>query len=194
MLKALTTWIRIGALLGLLSLPSMAYAQATAVQSVGHVSIGTGFSYAHPDFWTTSVGDPKYADSGISGITFYSDYNFSEHLGAEVDYHSISLITSLDRAENTFLVGPRIMVPHGHLNFYGKAVIGIGNLSIQEEADNHGLQSGSGIVYGYGGGLDIQCSESVVLRVIDFETQKWNFYGAGISPTVFTFGAAYRFH
>ena len=193
MLKDLMTWRKIGALLAMLWLPSIVHAQATATASIGNTQVGGGFSYAHPDFWTTSVGDPKYADSGISGITLFADYDFNTHLGAEADFHSISLITALDRAETTTLVGPRIMIPYGRFTIYGKALIGLGDLSIQEQADNEGLQGGSGIVYSYGGGLDIQYSPSIVIRAIDFENQKWNFYGGGISPTVLTFGAAYRF-
>ena len=193
MLKNWTTWTKIGALLAMLTLSSIAYGQAAPTASIGATQVGFGFSYAHPDFWTSSVGDPKYASCGISGVTAYADYDFSRRISAEADFHTISLITSLDRAETTFLVGPRIMFPFGGFNLYGKALIGIGNLSIQEWEDNGGLQSGSGIVYSYGGGLDIQCSQHIVLRAVDFENQKWNFYGGGISPTVLTFGAAYRF-
>jgi hypothetical protein len=193
MLKNWVIWTKIGALLVVLTLSSIAFGQAAPTASIGTTQVGFGFSYAHPDFWTSSVGDPQYANSGISGVTAYADYDFGPHLSAEADFHSISLITSLDRAETTFMVGPRLMLPYGHLNFYGKALIGIGDLTIQEWEDNVGLQSGSGIVYSYGAGLDIQCSQHIVIRAVDFENQKWNFYGAGISPTVLTFGAAYRF-
>jgi hypothetical protein len=110
------------------------------------------------------------------------------------EFNCLCLITSLDRAELTYLVGPRVMLPYGRFVIYGKALAGIRDLYIQEQQDNHGVQSGSNIGYSIGGGLDIFYNQKIVIRAIDYESQSWPGYGTnGISPSVFSFGVAYRF-
>ena len=182
-------------LAGLLALPSLGWAQALPTASgMGKTQVGAAFSYAIPDFWVQPIGDPQYQFQSIGGVTGYGDYDFTRHLGVEGDFHCLALITSLDRAELTYLVGPRVMLPYGRFVIYGKALGGIRDLYIQEQQDNHGVQSGSNIGYSIGGGLDIFYNQKIVIRAFDYESQSWPGYGTnGISPSVFTFGVAYRF-
>ncbi len=191
------TLIASASLACLLGLPSLGRAQALpAGGGLGRLQIGAAFSYAIPDFWTLPYNsDPKYAFQSIGGVTGFGDYYITSHFGLEGDFHCLALITSLDRAELTYLVGPRITLPYGRFIVYGKAMGGIRDLFIQEQQDNIGVPRGSNIGYSIGGGLDVQYNEKIVIRAIDYESQSWPGYGPnGISPSVFTFGVAYRFH
>jgi hypothetical protein len=183
-------------LAALLALPSIGWAQALPTASgMGKTQVGAAFSYAIPDFWTQPYNsDPKYAFQSIGGVTGYGNYDFTPHLGAAAEFHCLCLHTSLDRAELTYLVGPRIMLPYGRFILYGKALGGIRDLFIQEQQDNIGVPSGMNIGYSIGGGLDIIYNQKIVIRAFDYESQSWPGYGTnGISPSVFSFGVAYRF-
>lgn len=191
------TLIPIASLACLLCLPSLARAQALPTASgLGRLQIGAGFSYAVPDFWTQPYNsDPQYAFQSIGGVTGFGNYDFTPHLGAAGEFHCLCLITSLDRAELTYLLGPRVMLPYRRFILYGKALGGIRDLFIQEQQDNIGVPSGMNIGYSIGGGLDIIYNQKIVIRAIDYENQSWPGYDtSGISPSVFTFGVAYRFH
>ena len=197
--------IAIASLACLLCLPSLARAQALPTASgMGRTQVGAAFSYAIPSFWTTQQtnSDPQYAFQAIAGVSGYGDYDFMPHFGVEGDFHCLCLHTSLDRAELTYLVGPRVMLPYGRFVVYGKALAGIRDLYIQEQQDNYILNSnvlvpvpgGTSIGYSIGGGLDIIYNPKIVIRAIDYESQSWPGYNTnGISPSVFTFGVAYRF-
>jgi hypothetical protein len=190
------TLISIAWLAALLALPSIGRTQALPTATgMGKTQVGAAFSYATPDFWIQpKIGDPKYQSQSIAGVTGYGDYDFTRHLGVEGDFHCLCLITSLDRAELTYFLGPRLMLPYGRFVLYGKALAGIRDLYIQEQQDNVGLQSGSNIGYSIGGGLDIFYNRKIVIRAVDYESQSWPGYGTpSISPSVFTFGVAYRF-
>jgi hypothetical protein len=193
MRKSLST---IAWLAALLALPSIGWPQArpTAL-GIGRTQVGAAFSYAVPDFWTQQYNsDPQYAYQSIGGVTGYGDYDFTRHFGLEGDFHCLCLITSLDRAELTYLLGPRVILPYRRFYLYGKALGGIRDLFIQEQQDNIGVPSGTNIGYSIGGGLDIFYNQKIVIRAIDYETQSWPGYASsGISPSVFTFGVAYRF-
>lgn len=189
-------------LAALLALPSIGRTQALPTATgMGKTQVGAAFSYATPDFWIQpKIGDPKYQSQSIAGVTGYGDYDFTRHLGVEGDFHCLCLITSLDRAELTYFLGPRLMLPYGRFVLYGKALAGIRDLYIQEQQDNYILNSnvlipsGTSIGYSIGGGLDIIYNQKIVIRAVDYESQDWPGYGpSGISPSVFTFGVAYRF-
>ncbi len=183
-------------LAALIALPAIGWAQAMPTATgMGKTQVGAAFSFAIPDFWTQQYNsDPQYAYQSIGGVTGYGDYDFTQHLGVEGDFHCLCLVTSLDRAELSYLVGPRVMLPFRRFIIYGKALGGIRDLFIQEQQDNHGVPSGSNIGYSIGGGLDIIYSRKIVIRAVDYESQSWPGYASnGISPSVFTFGVAYRF-
>jgi hypothetical protein len=181
MLKTLLT---IGSLAGVLSLTSIGQAQAlpTALAR-GNLQIGGGFGYAYPD----------YGQQNIKGISAFVDFDLFMHFGVEADIHYIALVTPTDLAENTFVIGPRYIYRKGRFAPYAKVVAGRGDLVIQETQDNPGKFSGNYFMFGIGGGLDIQATHHIVIRAIDLEYQRWPNLGNGLSPTVVTIGAAYRF-
>lgn len=180
----LKTLMNIATLAGILSLASAAHAQAmpTAVGK-GFLQVGGGYSLAMPD----------YGQKNIQGITAFADYDFHPHFGVEAEYHYISLITPTDLGENSFFFGPRYVYNRGRYSIYGKGLIGIGSINIQETQDNPQGGSGSYFAYGFGGGLEIRATKHIVVRAVDAEYQHWS-YLTGLTPIVFTAGAAYRFH
>jgi len=187
----------IGPLACLLSLASIAGAQALpAAYGPGRLQAGFTVSYARPDFWVQpNIGDPKFSRQFILGVSGYVDYQLNDRLSLEGDFHCVCLITSLDRGELTYLVGPRITYPIRRFDLYGKALIGFHDLSIQEWQDNVGLNGGPGSAYVVGGGVDFIKSPRIMLRVLDIELQRWpTFVPRTINPIVISSGFAYRFH
>jgi opacity protein-like surface antigen len=180
MLKNLIT---IGTLAGILSIGSAAHAQAmpTAVAK-GLLQIGGGYTLVQPD----------YTQNNIQGITGFADFDFRPHFGVEAEYHYVSIVTPHDLGENSVYVGPRFVYPRGRLSIYGKAMVGIGTISIQEAQDNPEGGAGSYFSYAIGGGIDIRVTKHIVVRAIDAEYQHWN-YQTGLTPIAYTVGAAYRF-
>jgi opacity protein-like surface antigen len=179
MLKNLMT---IGSLAGVLAFAPIAHSQAlpTAVAH-GALQIGGGWTFAEPD----------YGEKSIQGATVFGDFDFRPHIGAEAEYHYISMITPTDLGENSFLIGPRFVLPRSRFSLYAKVLFGIGDIAIQETQDNPQGGAGTYFAYGAGAGIDYRLSKHIVARG-DFEYQHWN-YLTGLTPAVFTVGAAYRF-
>jgi hypothetical protein len=173
-----------GSLACVLAIPSIGRAQALPTATAhGFLQGGGGFAYAKPD----------YGQKAIQGITAFADFDFSPHLGVEAAFHYVSLFTPEDLGENSFVVGPRYVYRKGRFAPYAKLVAGVGDLVIQESADNPGRYSGTYFMYAFGGGLDIQATHHLVVRAIDAEYQEWPGLGNGLTPFVATVGVAYRF-
>jgi opacity protein-like surface antigen len=179
----LKTLLKIASFAYLISLSSIGHAQAlpTAVAK-GSFQVGGGFSYAHPD----------YTPKNIQGISVFGDFDFTRHIGVEADLHYITLITPGDLGETSYLAGPRFIYPKGRFKIYGKALFGTGTIVIQEVQDNPEGGAGTYFAYAIGGGLDIQVTNHIVVRAPDVEYQHWSFQ-TGLTPTVLTIGAAFRF-
>jgi opacity protein-like surface antigen len=178
----LKTFLTIGLLAGMVSIASVAHAQAlpTAVAKL-NVQVGGGYTLAAPDYGPS-----------IQGGSGFVDFDFRPHFGVEADIHYIALITPGDLAENTFLFGPRYVYPRGRFSFYAKGLLGFGDLVIQEVQDHPEGGAGRYFAYAVGGGVDIRATKHLAVRAADFEYQHWSFYN-GLTPLVFTVGAAYRF-
>lgn len=169
---------------GLLSFASLGWSQAMPTATArGNLQIGGGVTLASPD----------YAQQNIKGISGFADFELSPHLGLEADIHYVAIVTPTDLAENTYEIGPRYVYHKGHFNPYAKALVGRGDLVIQLSSDNPGRYSGSYFMYSIGAGLDFDLFHHLTIRAIDAEYQRWPGLGNGLSPTVFTVGAAYRF-
>jgi opacity protein-like surface antigen len=165
-----------------LGIASAAAGQAmpTAV-SKGELQAGIGWTYFKPD----------YGQRGIQGVTAFGDFDFIQHLGVEAEYHYLSLITPGDLGQNSFLAGPRFVLPFSRFNLYAKGVAGIGDINIQQASDNP--QGGAGIyfTYGVGGGIDYRLPHHLVARA-DYEYQHWSYLN-GLNPSGVTVAVAYRF-
>ena len=181
MLKTLTI---IGCLAWVLCAPVSGRAQALpTATSKGSLQVGGGVTLANPD----------YGQKDIAGVSGFVDFDFGLHVGVEADVHYLAFITPTDLAENSYLVGPRFLLPRGRYTLYGKVLGGYGDLVIQELQDNVGHPGGLYFEYALGGGLDIRATNRITIRAIDIELQKWPSYGNGLSPIAYTVGAAYHF-
>jgi hypothetical protein len=182
MLKAI---LKIGSLGCVLAFTSIGRTQALPTATArGRLQIGAGYTYANPD----------YGQKNIAGASGFADFDFSQYVGVEATVHYVAFVTPLDLAENTYLIGPRFTLPYHRFTLYTKLLAGYGDLVVQEIQDNVGHPSGFYFAYAGGGGLDIQATNRITIRAIDVEAQKWPNYGNGLSPIVYTVGAAYRFH
>lgn len=166
--------------LGALSLvtPALAQANPTAT-ALSNLQLGAGFTYSRTD----------YGQKGDRGVTGYADYNLGVHWGAEAAYHYISIKTPNNVSENSFVVGPRFILRKHALNLYGKGLIGLGHIKID---NRFGRRHETDFLVGAGGGAEFLLSNHLTLRPIDVEYQRWSF-DSGLTPVVLTFGAAYRF-
>jgi opacity protein-like surface antigen len=178
----LKNFFAVASFVGLLSYASLGYSQALpTATSHGAAQLGFGWSWAKPD----------YGEKTIQGITAFGDFDFTPHIGAEAEYHYLSLETPNDLGENSFLVGPRYVLTRGKYSLYAKALIGVGDIVIQEVSEYPQSPAGNYTAFAGGGGVDYRATRHIVVRG-DFEYQHWN-YRNGLTPTVFTVAAAYRF-
>jgi hypothetical protein len=154
----------------------------TAIRKT-RVQVGAEYSNANSDESIRRIG----------GISFYGTVDFYKDLGLEVDVHLLDFQTANDYAERTGLAGLRYSHPFGRFRPYIKGTGGIGQ-AVNQTSNVH-LAAGHWGVYSIGGGLDYRLSRSINFRAIDVERQFWpNFPSNGLSPTVLSVGAAYRFH
>jgi opacity protein-like surface antigen len=172
----------IGALAFLLSLNCLGRAQSLPTASaLGYLQVGVGYTYVKPDYGTQSI-------AGISG---FGDFDIRQHVGVEATFHYASLTTPTNLGENTYLIGPRLVLPRERVSFYAKALFGIGVLNNQAPQFNPGV-GGNYFAYTAGGGVDVLVRNHVVVRAIDLEYQHWD-YLTGLTPLAVSVGAAYRF-
>lgn len=164
---------------------SHAQATPTATQG-GSIQLGAGYSFASPD----------YGQKKIQGFTIYGDYDFTRHWGIEGNIHRVSIITPYDIGEDSYLLGPRYVFRHNRFRPYAKAQLGFGRFKTDYVPAEHlANYTNTYKIYSFGGGLDYHLNRHVNIRAVDFEYQGWPGYGKnGLSPYVFTFGAAYTFH
>ncbi len=172
-------------LLGTTARFSHAQAVPTATRN-SSVQIGAGYSFASPD----------YGQKKIQGYTIYGTYDFTRHWGIEGDIHRISVITPTDIGEDSYLLGPRYVFHYGRFRPYAKGLLGLGRF--KTDYDPRSLRpnyANTYKMYALGGGADMRASRHWNIRLVDFEYQGWPGYGKnGLTPYVFTFGAAYTFH
>ncbi len=94
--------------------------------------------------------------------------------------------------KDSYLVGPRYVFHYRRLQPYAKALVGVGQINLQFDYSPH--TKTTHFAYALGGGVDLRATHHINIRCFDFEYQQWQFSPHGLSPTVMTIGAAYRFH
>ena len=164
----------------------ISHAQAVpAATRNGSIQIGAGYSFAKPD----------YAQRNIQGFTIYGDWDFTRHWGIEGDIHRVSVITPTDIGEDSYLLGPRYVFHIGRFHPYAKGQLGLGVFKTDYDPRS-GLKNYSNTykMYSFGGGVDYHATRHLNVRAFDFGYQNWPGFGRnGLTPYVFTFGAAYTF-
>lgn len=182
-IRVLTRLLHISSFTCLLWTARWSHGQATpTAERTTTVQIGTGWSVVSPD----------YGPKKTQGVTVYGTLDFTPHWGIEGDVHKTSIITPIDIGEDSYLLGPRYVFGYNRLRPYVKALFGLGRFQYQYDNAPHTAYTYK--IYAFGGGVDVRSTEHINIRAIDFEYQNWPRYASsGLTPLVFSFGAAYAF-
>lgn len=149
----------------------------STISRAGDLQIGGGYTSANSD----------YLANRIRGLSFYSDFDFREHIGVEVDFHQVSDPNPTQVYERTYEVGGRYLRHYGRFTPYAKALVGRGVFNFY----NAGSLAYN--MYSLGGGVDIAVHRKINVRA-DYEYQMWSsFQPNGLTPSLITIGAAYHF-
>ena len=169
------------------------FAQAGPTASrAGDLLIGAGYTSAESDY-----------GSRYTGFGIYGDFDFSRHFGVEANFHKVNRGNGSTLYEKTYEVGGRYFRTYSIFVPYAKIMVGRGVFNYPPyppPAPQN--QASANLAYNmFAGGLgtDIKVRPYLYLRA-DFEYQKWpGFKGTidgpanGLTPELFTFGAAYHF-
>ena len=165
------------------------HAQAHATASrTGDLQIGGTFDLAKPD----------YTDLTFKGFGAYATFDFRYHWGIDAEFHQLDDPNSTQGVyERTYEIGPRYVLHYGRFSPYAKAMYGRGVFNFPPAASDPTGGAAANLAYNIftgGGGVDYHLNRSINLRA-DYEYQIWRaFPPTGLSPQVFSFGAAYHFH
>lgn len=162
------------------SVAALAQARPTATRA-GDLQIGGGFSNANTD----------YLPNRVNGGTGYFTFDFYHRLGIEGSFRFIK-DGPTNIYEKTYQIGPRYSwILRDKYVPYVKGLYGRGVFNFAQNG-----QTTANIAYNMftaGGGLDYRVLPYLSVRG-DFEYQRWlSFPPNGLTPTVFTVGAAYHF-
>jgi len=165
------------------------HGQATATASrVGDLQIGAMFNLADTDY------RPNY----FKGYGFYSTYDFKFHFGIEGEFHQINDPDAIEGIyERTYEIGPRYVLHYGRFAPYAKVMYGRGVFNYPPILGDPKSGPAANLAYNIfaiGGGLDYYVLPRINVRA-EYEYQQWlSFPPNGLTPKIFSVGAAYRFH
>jgi opacity protein-like surface antigen len=167
-------------------MPSAARAQATAAATRGGI-VQAGIGY-------TNSGQDEYKQR-LQGMTIYGTMDLNAHLGIEADVHMASIFKSyFQYKEQSYDVGLRYAYHRRRFVPYAKGMIGIGRATAASPTQIYaGNVPNTYMLFAVGGGLDYSLTDRINVRAVDFEYQRWpNFVPHGLTPSLLTFGVAYR--
>lgn len=157
-----------------------------AASRPGDLLIGAGYTSAVSDY-----------GARMKGFNIYSDFDFTRHIGVELNFHKVNAPNGNTLYEKTYEVGPRYFRTYGRFVPYVKFMFGRGVFNyppLPPPAPQN--QARANLAYNmYAGGLgtDIKVLPWLYVRG-DFEYQKWgSFPPNGLSPELYSFGVAYHF-
>jgi len=168
--------------MGLVATPAMLLGQAKPTASrAGDLQIGGGFSNANTD----------YVPNRVNGPTIYVDFDFYKHFGVEGEFRFLK-DSPTNIYEKTYEVGGRYSRTfHNRYAPYAKLLYGRGVFNFATYGTTTANLAYT--MFAGGAGLDYHVLPYLNVRG-DFEYQHWmSFPPNGLSPTVITIGAAYRF-
>lgn len=157
-----------------------AQARPTATRP-SSLQVGAGWSNA----------DTDYLPKRVNGTTLYVDYDFYHHFGLEGEFRYLKDGQS-NIYEKTYEIGPRYSrTYHERYSPYVKALYGRGVFNFTYRGQT--LANLAYNMMGLGGGLDYTLTRHVNVRG-EYEYQHWfDFPDHGLTPSIITIGAAYRF-
>jgi hypothetical protein len=175
-----------------LLLPVCAIAQSAPSAYVERHSIYIGGEYAlvNSDYF----GGNKSLNQNAFSI--YGDYYFSNGawpIALDVNYTKAVYNSGYQKREfYSFISSIKVSRRFGRLEPFGKFGAGIGHISQYQMISYH--QYGQHFAIGMGGGLDYRLTKHIMLRPVDFTSERWNFYPNALSPYMLGFGFSYRIH
>src|ERR1700738_5345016 len=155
---------------------------------VGDLQIGAMFNLANTD----------YRPENFKGFGFYSTYDFKYHVGIEGEFHQINDPDAAEGIyERTYEIGPRYVLHYGRFAPYAKVMYGRGVFNYPPVFGDPKLGPIANLAYNIfaiGGGVDYHVGPWLNVRA-EYEYQQWlSFPPNGLTPRIFSFGAAYRFN
>jgi opacity protein-like surface antigen len=161
---------------------------APTASRVGDLQIGAMFNLA----------DTDYRPQKFKGYGFYSTYDFRYHIGIEGEFHQINDPDATDGVyERTYEIGPRYVLHYGRFAPYAKIMYGRGVFNYPPVFGDPKIGPIANLAYNIfaiGGGVDYHVLPGLNARA-EFEYQRWlSFPPNGLTPKIFSVGAAYRFH
>jgi len=130
---------------------------------------------------TYSGFEEQYPDPGrvLGGAGVYVDLNVRRNLGIEGEVRWLRQNQLNGSNQTTYLVGPRFELHRGRFLPYAKAMVGDGKLVFPVNSPDY---YGNFTVVAFGGGLDVNLTEKIKLRLFDFEYQDWPKFNFGYGP------------
>ena len=162
--------------------PSLS-AQAVATATGNALAVGAAYESTNPD----------YGPLRGSGLGIFANYDFSRFVGVTAEINFQTSFSHVIFLEHSYLVGARGEYHKGRFMPYGKLLIGGATASVNGSFPLENAPA-SYPAYAIGAGLDIRLPNHLTVRAIDFEQQEWlDYHPNGLTPTIISFGAAYRF-
>lgn len=138
--------------------------------------------------------DPDYGPVRSQGLGIFANYDFSRYLGATAEFNfQTSFSHNVVFLEHTYLVGVRGEYHKKRYLPYAKFLVGGATSTVN---GNFPLENAPGTypMVAVGVGLDYRFEHHITVRAFDFEQQEWlSYHPNGLTPTIISFGAAYRF-
>ncbi len=183
---------RVAVLFGVLGGALMLHGQATPTASrPGDALLGAGYTRGASDYGLN-----------ITGYNFYGDFDFTRHIGVEAEFHNATARAPSPIYERTYEIGARYFRNYGIFVPYGKVLVGRGVFNYPSCIIGSPSTPCANLaynMYALGFGTDVKVRRWLYVRA-DFEYQSWpGFKGTitgdanGLSPSLFSVGAAYHF-
>ena len=141
------------------------------------------------------IGKPGLRSDPLPRLRIYANYDFGRYLGAtaEFDFPTASTTDAVFK-EHDYLFGARGLYHKRRFTPYIKFLVGA---ATSTPRSGYTLINAPDTfpVAAFGGGVEYRWEHHITFRVVDFEQQEWlAYHPSGLTPTIFSFGAAYRFN
>ena len=171
----------------------MLRAQATPTASrVGDAKVGASFATASSDYGVR-----------FNGFNIYGDFDFLQHWGVEAKFNYVKAPSPSVLYEKTYEIGGRYFRTYGPVVPYVRAMVGRGVFNYPPcpppASQTQSCANLAYNMYSLGGGADVKLRRWLYVRA-DYEFQNWLSFrgtpagpGDGLTPQLFSIGAAYHF-
>jgi opacity protein-like surface antigen len=146
-----------------------------------------GYQWTNVDDLGSGVGRQNF--NGFNGaVTGY----FNENLGITADFSgAFKTESGVSAKVYTYTFGPTIRVPMDKATPFVHALFGGGRISADESGTN--LFTSNGFVYALGGGLDVNASKNVAIRIGQFDYLGSRFEGTTFKNFRYSAGIVFKF-